>query len=258
MLLLHEPGQGELTHADPVLGGEGLELGQHPLFPLLLPPTGAALRRALVQPAMKCGYRFEDDELVDEMLAEVEGERGALPMLAFAAARLWEKRDRGSGLLTRQAYQDIGGVGGALARHAETTIDVIGHERVPIVRELFRNLVTAEGTRAVREWDELLSVFGESEREAAAEVLTLFGQGEVEVEPTVAIVNAHLCTGCKTCVDLCAYSAISFDEMEKIAVINEALCQGCGTCAASCPVAAIGVQHYTPEQIFAQIEGILS
>jgi heterodisulfide reductase subunit A len=93
---------------------------------------------------------------------------------------------------------------------------------------------------------------------SAAEVLTLFGQGEVEVEPTVAIVNAHLCTGCKTCVDLCAYSAISFNEMEKTAVVNEALCQGCGTCAASCPVAAIGVQHYTPEQIFAQIEGILS
>jgi heterodisulfide reductase subunit A len=93
---------------------------------------------------------------------------------------------------------------------------------------------------------------------SAAEVLTLFGQGEVEVEPTVAMVNAKSCTGCKTCVDLCAYSAIHFDEMKKTAVVNEALCQGCGTCAASCPVAAIQVQHYTPEQIFAQIEGILS
>ena len=93
------------------------------------------------------------------MLAEVEGERGALPLLAFAAARLWEMRDRETGLLTRQAYQDIGGVGGALARHAEATIDRIGSERIAIVRELFRNLVTAEGTRAVREWDELLSVF---------------------------------------------------------------------------------------------------
>ncbi len=76
-------------------------------------------------------------------------------------ARLWEKRDRDTGLLTRQAYHDIGGVGGALARHAEATIDRIGVERIPIVRELFRNLVTAEGTRAVREWDELLSVFDE-------------------------------------------------------------------------------------------------
>jgi hypothetical protein len=127
------------------------------------PPVGPALRRALVQPATKCGYRFEDDGLVDEMLAEVEGERGALPLLAFAAARLWEKRDRETGLLTRQAYHDIGGVGGALARHAEATIDRIGSDHIAIVRELFRNLVTAEGTRAVRAWDELLSVFDTGE-----------------------------------------------------------------------------------------------
>jgi WD40 repeat protein len=121
--------------------------------------AGQALRRALVRPATKCGYRFEDDELVEEMLAEVEGERGALPLLAFAAAQLWEKRDRETGLLTRAAYHDIGGVGGALSRHAEATIDRIGTDRIAIVRELFRNLVTAEGTRAVREWNELLSVF---------------------------------------------------------------------------------------------------
>jgi len=151
---------------------------------VLDPPTGANLRRAMVQPAQKCGYRFEDDDLVEEMLAEVEGERGVLPLLAFAAARLWEKRDRETGLLTREAYRDIGGVGGALARHAEATIDRIGTDRIAIVRELFRNLVTAEGTRAVREWYELLSVFDGDDasekivgagftpaREAAEEVL---------------------------------------------------------------------------------------
>ena len=134
-------------------------------------PTGGNLRRAMVQPAQKCGYRFEDDELVAEMLAEVEGERGALPLLAFALARLWDQRDRETGLLTRQAYNDIGGVGGALARHAEATIDRIGTDRIAIVRELFRNLVTAEGTRAVREWSELLSVFSDSHSESPEEVL---------------------------------------------------------------------------------------
>jgi WD40 repeat protein len=62
-------------------------------------------------------------------------------------------------------------VGGALARHAEETIDRIGSGRVPIVRELFRNLVTAEGTRAVRAWDELLSIFDAAGRHDAEEVL---------------------------------------------------------------------------------------
>jgi len=93
---------------------------------------------------------------------------------------------------------------------------------------------------------------------AAAEALTLFSVGQVEIDPTVARLDEQLCTGCKTCVGLCAYNAISFDEPKKVAAINDALCQGCGTCAAACPVAAIGVKHYTPEQIFAQIEGILA
>ncbi len=176
----------------------------------LRPPSGSALRRAVTQPAMKCGYRFEDDELVEEVLAEVEGERGALPLLAFAMARLWEKRDRDNGLLTRQAYHDIGGVGGALARHAEATIDRIGVERLPIVRELFRNLVTAEGTRAVREWDELLSVFDAADagragvkpapaREIAASEKRIVGAGvfparDVAEEALRELIDARLLT----------------------------------------------------------------
>jgi len=134
------------------------------------------------------------------MLAEVEGERGALPLLAFAAARLWEKRDRDSGLLTRQAFHDIGGVAGALARHAEATIDRIGSEHIAIVRELFRNLVTAEGTRAVREWDELLSIFSDSQSESPAAVLralidarllTSYEVREEDHEPTRRVEIIH-------------------------------------------------------------------
>ena len=138
----------------------------HPILSeltLLGPPTGTALRRAVVQPALKCGYRFEEDSLVDEMVGEVGNERGALPMLAFAAARLWDTRDREQGLLTREAYEHIGGVGGALAQHAEGTLERIGQDRIPIVRELFRNLVTAQGTRATRDRHDLLSVFGDDD-----------------------------------------------------------------------------------------------
>ena len=109
------------------------------------------------------------------MVAAVSHERGALPLLAFAASRLWEKRDREQGLLTRQAYQEIGGVAGALAQHAEATLETIGAPRAPVVRELFRNLVTAQGTRAARERADLLSVFGSEdgspERVEAAGVL---------------------------------------------------------------------------------------
>jgi WD40 repeat protein len=144
-----------------------------PIFSELLPlspPGGDALRRALVQPALLSGYRFEDEALVEEMLSVVAEERGALPLLAFTVARLWEKRDRESGLLTRRAYRELGGVEGALAQHAEATLSRIGAERTPIVREVFRSLVTAQGTRAVLELEELVSVFG-AERESAREVV---------------------------------------------------------------------------------------
>jgi WD40 repeat protein/DNA-binding winged helix-turn-helix (wHTH) protein len=134
----------------------------------LNPPQGPALRRALVEPAKRCGYRFEDEALLTDILAEVTNEKGALPLLAFAAARLWEKRDRSRSLLTRKAYVEIGGVGGALAQHAEGTLAAIGEEREPVVREILRNLTTAKGTRAAHEREELLSVF--EDREGASTV----------------------------------------------------------------------------------------
>jgi hypothetical protein len=161
----------------------------------LKPPVGAALRRAVVQPALRCGYRFEDEELADEILAEVEGERGALPLLAFALARLWEHRDQENGLITRQAYQDIGGVGGALAQHAEALMERLGDARHGIVREIFRNLVTAQGTRAARDTDELLSVFGDRDTGGAGGVGPGFTPGREAAEDVLGeIIDARLLT----------------------------------------------------------------
>jgi serine/threonine protein kinase/WD40 repeat protein len=124
----------------------------------LLPLSRDALRRALVEPAAALGYRFDPPALVDEMVAAVEDTRAALPLLAFAVARLWECRDRERTCLTHEAYIEIGGVAGGLAQHAEETLQRIGTDHEPVVREFFRNLVTSHGTRAIIDWDELLSV----------------------------------------------------------------------------------------------------
>jgi WD40 repeat protein len=137
---------------------------------LLTPLLGADLRRAIVQPALACGFRFEEGALVDHMAAEVESERGALPLLAFTAARLWEHRDGKRGVIPSEAYEKIGGVAGSLAQHAEATLERVGHDRQALVREIFRNLTTSQGTRVSRERDELLSVF--KDRNAAEEVLS--------------------------------------------------------------------------------------
>ena len=166
------------------------------------PPKGQALRRALVEPALVCGYGFESDELVAEMLGEVESERGALPLLAFSAARLWEQRDRQRKLLTRLAFEENGRVGGALAKHAEAVLEGIGPTRLPLAREVFRNLVTAQGTRSSRKIEDLLSIFPrEGDRLAAEHVVreliaarlltSYYGQAETN-ETWVEIVHESL------------------------------------------------------------------
>jgi heterodisulfide reductase subunit A len=71
-------------------------------------------------------------------------------------------------------------------------------------------------------------------------------------------VDEELCSGCKTCISLCPYSAISFVTRDTtgVAEINEALCKGCGTCAAACPAGAITARHFSDRQILAEIEGL--
>lgn len=92
---------------------------------------------------------------------------------------------------------------------------------------------------------------------AAARVLSMVGRGSVEVEAATAVIDEELCSGCKTCILICPYNAISFDEERKVSVINEVLCKGCGTCGAACPSGAITSRHFTTEQIMAQLEGVL-
>ncbi len=92
---------------------------------------------------------------------------------------------------------------------------------------------------------------------AAARALATITAGEIEIEATTAVVVEELCSGCKTCSDLCPYHAISFDEEKKARRINETLCKGCGVCVAACPSGAITGRHFTADQLMAEIEGVL-
>jgi heterodisulfide reductase subunit A len=92
---------------------------------------------------------------------------------------------------------------------------------------------------------------------AAAQALALIDAGVVELEPNTAHVLEEACSGCKTCIPLCPYQAISFVE-EKRALINEVLCKGCGTCVAACPSGSIRQNLFEDEEIFEEIDGLLA
>ncbi|WP_217246910.1 trypsin-like peptidase domain-containing protein [Streptomyces sp. AC602_WCS936] len=67
----------------------------------------------------RAGIRFADG-LVERMLRDAPPGPAALPMLEYALSRLWERQERG--WLTTTAYQELGGVEGALAKGAEQTL----------------------------------------------------------------------------------------------------------------------------------------
>ncbi|MBU0709344.1 MAG: 4Fe-4S binding protein, partial [Candidatus Omnitrophica bacterium] len=93
---------------------------------------------------------------------------------------------------------------------------------------------------------------------AAGRILSKLIPGEkLALEPMIAVVDENLCSGCKMCIVLCPYKAITYDDKEKQVKINEVLCRGCGVCVAACPVGAIKARHFTDKQIVAEIKGLL-
>ena len=53
-------------------------------------------------------------------------------------------------------------------------------------------------------------------------------------------VNKELCTGCKTCMDVCPHNVFMI-ESRKAVIINKESCMECGACKMNCPLGAIEV-----------------
>jgi WD40 repeat protein/class 3 adenylate cyclase len=105
---------------------------------LVGPMRDRELRRAIELPARRVGVRV-DSALVDRLVAEVVDEPGGLPLLSTALVELWGTR--GGGWLRLDAYQQAGGVHGAVARLAESSYTELGEPQRAAARALFMRLV---------------------------------------------------------------------------------------------------------------------
>lgn len=137
------------------------ELSQNLMF--ISAPDRNGLRDAIVRPAEMVRYRFESAAMIEHMLGTLETTPGCLPLLQFAAAKLWDARDTERRVLTQASYDAMGGVAGALATHADAVLARLPPTDQGLVRSLFLHLVTPERTRAIKSRNELRELVGESE-----------------------------------------------------------------------------------------------
>src|SRR5438105_1468175 len=107
------------------------------IFPMEIQDQRAVIERPAALPDVQLTF---EGNLVGDLLFETQGQVGALPLLEFTLDQLFQQRN--DHRLTLEAYQKIGGVKGALAKHAESTYASLpSEEHRRLARALFLRLI---------------------------------------------------------------------------------------------------------------------
>jgi serine/threonine protein kinase/formylglycine-generating enzyme required for sulfatase activity len=153
-----------------MLPGLGDELARGLYF--LRPLTGEHIREVIVRPAAAKGVMFESESLVETLVAQTDDSPGGLPLLQFTLAELWDARDVSARMIRAVSLAALGGVTGALTRHADRLLAGLLDSERNAARRILLRLVTIEGTRTRRSKAELLTEGPDHDaRRAALEVL---------------------------------------------------------------------------------------
>jgi len=152
----------------------------------LAPPGPHALQRIISEPAHLAGLRFETEARTGRtldrvVLEDAAGETEILPLLQYALAELYERRDRDSGLLTHAAYEQMGGVEGALGRRIEEICQALPPGSSAALEEIFPLLVTLDPSGGG----------GEARRRARLRDLT---EGSARADLTEALIRDRFLT----------------------------------------------------------------
>lgn len=105
------------------------------------PPSRDGMTQAIVGPARAVGLDVEPG-LVARILADVERQPAALPLMQFALAELFDARSGDA--LTIADYDATGGIVGSLGRRAEALYAQLGDDTQDAAAHLFPRLVAVE------------------------------------------------------------------------------------------------------------------
>ncbi|WP_437485768.1 protein kinase [Sorangium sp. So ce1014] len=126
------------------------------------PMDEAALAQVIRGMAARAGLRLSDG-LPERMVRDAAGTDGRLPLLGHTLRSLWSSRAAGE--LTHEPYEQIGGVSGALARHAALLLDGLGEQGRERAKWILLDLVQvgrgAPDTRRPRTREEVLAAAGD-------------------------------------------------------------------------------------------------
>jgi WD40 repeat protein/energy-coupling factor transporter ATP-binding protein EcfA2 len=137
------------------------------------------LRHAVEVPARMVGFEFENG-LVKRILDDVKGSPGELPLIQHALLELYNRSEDTK--ITFLAYNEIGGIGGALVKQAESLFDNLDEDRKEILRKMFvLHLIQpgeeVENMRRRATKEDLLSIG--DEREAVEDVLNRLSEARL-------------------------------------------------------------------------------
>jgi serine/threonine protein kinase len=175
---------------DPLLALGGLGRALVRGLVLIEPITDVTWGDVLDQALAAYGYALEDDALKGELLADLKLTASAMPLVQFALTELWHKRDRAAKKVTRDGLRAIGGIAGALERHADATLAEIARSQpgaLLAARAVLLALTTPQGTRAARKMAELEAAAGPGH----AEVIVAFERARLIVPGPGGVTLAH-------------------------------------------------------------------
>lgn len=122
---------------------------------------GNELVSAIAQPALRVGLSIDPD-LIAQIINDMQGEPGALPLMQFALKDLFDSQQEKGGFiaLTLNDYLGRGGIHRSLERHADKTFAEFNAQEQDLAHSIFSLLIQigrgTQDTRRIANFDELV------------------------------------------------------------------------------------------------------